>query len=348
MSAGYPQRRRINAHSAIRRFVLGAFLIAVLALGAVTGCGGRSSDGGGKKRVRVGALYLDAQGFYGGIRKGIQVGAASQSLDLIGQNSQGDAARESSFMATLVGSKVDAIIMSPVSETGSVPLVRQAADFGIPVVCYNTCVSGDAARKFVKALVTTDQAKMGEQVGNLSARYFLKKQVKAPQVAILNCDAYEACRQRKAAFKKALSAKVPGVRYVADQAGFLADKAPMTAANILTAKPNVDAFYATNEGGTIGALKGIQATRHAGRTVVLGSDINVQIAEAMLAQPKTLVLTVGQDAQRMGRVAVQQALRAVRGQQIAHFDTYILTTEFTSDNPQGLRTWLAAHKDGLP
>jgi sugar transport system substrate-binding protein len=335
-------------HSMIRRFVLGASPIAVLALGAVTGCGAQSSDGGGKTRVRVGALYLDAQGFYGGIRKGIQVGAASQSLLLIGQNSQGDAARESSFMTTLVGSKVDAIIMSPVSDTGSVPLVRQAADAGIPVVCYNTCVSGDAARKFVKALVTTDQVKMGEQVGNLSARYFLKKQVKAPRVGILNCDAYKACRQRKAGFEKALSGKVPGVRYVADQPGFLIDEAPKTAAHILTAKANVDALYAANEGGALGALKGIQATRHAGRTVVLGSDISVQIAEAMLAQPKTFVLTVGQDAQRMGRVAVQQALRAVRGQQIAQFDTYISTTEFTSDNPHGLRTWLGAHKDGLP
>jgi sugar transport system substrate-binding protein len=335
-------------HSMIRRFVLAASLIAVLALGAVTGCGARSSDGGGKQRVRVGALYLDAQGFYGGIRKGIQVGAASQNLDLIDENSQGDAARESSFMATLVGSSVDAIIISPVSDTGSIPLVRQAADAGIPVVCYNTCVSGDAARKYVKALVTTDQVKMGEQVGNLSARYFLKKQIKAPLVAILNCDAYEACRQRKAGFKEALSAKVPGVRYVADQPGFLTDEARTTAENILTANPNVDALYATNEGGTLGALEGIQATRHAGRTVVLGSDISVQIAEAMLALPKTLVLTVGQDPQRMGRVAVQQALRAVRGQQITQFDTYIATTEFTSDDPQGLRTWLATHRDGLP
>src|SRR6201994_425412 len=332
----------------IRRFVLGASLIVLLALGAATGCGARSSDGGGKKRVRVGALYLDAQGFYGGIRKGIQDGAASQRLVLIGQNSQGDAARESSFMTTLVGSRVDAIIMSPVSDTGSVPLVRQAADAGIPVVCYNTCVSSDAARKYVKAVVTTDQVKMGEQVGNLAARYFLKKQVNAPRVAILNCDAYEACRQRKAGFKKALSAKVPGVRYVADQPGFLTDEARTTAAHILTANTNVDALYATNEGGTLGALKGIQATRHAGRTVVLGSDISVQIAQAMLAQPNTLVLTVGQDPQRMGRAAVQQALRAVRGQQIAQFDTFIPTTEFTSDDPQGLRTWLAAHKDGLP
>jgi ABC-type sugar transport system substrate-binding protein len=334
--------------SMIPRRMLGASLIAVLALGAMAGCGAQSSAGGHKQRVRIGALYLDAQGFYGGIRKGIEVGAAAQSLELIGQNSQGDAARESSFIATLIGNKVDAIIMSPVSETGSVPVVRQAADAGIPVVCYNTCISGAAARRFVAALVTTDQVKMGEQVGKLSAHYFLEKQIKAPLVAILNCDVYLACRQRKAGFKKALSAKVPGIRYVADQPGFLLEGAASTAAHILTAKANVDALYATNEGGTLGALKGIQATRHVGRTVVLGSDIGVQIAQAMLAQPKTLVLTVGQDAQRMGRVATQQALRAVRGEQNARFDSYIPTTEFTSDDRQGLLAWLAAHKDGLP
>jgi ABC-type sugar transport system substrate-binding protein len=331
----------------IRRRILGASAIAVLAVGTLAGCGSQSSDRAGRKGVRIGALYLDAQGFYGGIRKGIQVGASSQSLTLIGQNSQGDAARESSFMTTLVGSKVDAIIMSPVSETGSVPLVRQAADAGIPIICYNTCVSGEATRQFVKALVTTDQVEMGEQVGNLSALYFVKKHLRAPSVAILNCNVYEACRQREAAFKKALSAKVPGVRYVADRVGFLPDEAATTAADILTTNRNVDAIYATNEGGTIGALRGIQATKHA-RTVVLGSDIGVEIAKTMLAQPKTLVLTVGQDPQRMGRVAVQQALRAVRGQRISPFETYIPTTEFTSDNRQRLLTWLAAHKDGLP
>jgi hypothetical protein len=67
----------------------------------------------------------------------------------------------------------------------------------------------------------------------------------------------------------------------------------------------------------------------------------------MLAQPKTLVLTVGQDAQRMGRVAVQQALRAIRGQHIAHLDTYIPTTEFTKRQPAGTPD-LAGRPQGRP
>jgi simple sugar transport system substrate-binding protein len=329
----------------IRRRLL--VLGVVLAVGALMGCGAQSSAGG-KKHVRIGALYLDAQGFYGGIRKGIQVGAATESLDLIGQNSQGDAARESSFMTTLIGSDVDAIIMSPVSETGSIPVVRQAADAGIPVVCYNTCISGAAARTYVNALVTTNQVKMGEQAGELAARYFRSKHLTAPHVAILNCDVYAACRQRKAGFERTLSAKVPGVRYVADRTGFLTGEAARTAADILTAKPDADAIYASNEGGTLGAVQAIEATRRAGRTVVLGSDIGVQIAEAMLARPETLVLTVGQDPQRMGHVAVQEALGAVRGKQNARFETYIPTTEFTSDHRRGILTWLADHRDGLP
>ena len=332
-------------HSTIRRRLL--VLGVVLAAGAMAGCGAQSGAGRGR-HLRIGALYLDAQGFYGGIRKGIELGAASQNLELIGQNSQGDAARESSFMEALIGSKVDAIIMSPVSETGSIPIVRQAAVAGIPIICYNTCVSEDAARKFVRALITTDQVKMGEQVGSMAGRYFLEKHLDAPRVGILNCDVYVACRQRKAGFKAALSAEVPGARYVADRPGFLPGEAPETAADILTSKGDVDALYAANEGGTLGALQAIRTTRHAGRTVILGSDIDVQIAEAMLAEPKRLVLTVGQDAQRMGRVAVQQALRAVEGRHNAQFDTYIPTTEFTSGNRQQLLTWLEAHKDGLP
>jgi sugar transport system substrate-binding protein len=331
----------------IRRDLLGAFAVVALFAGGVSGCGGQSSRA--KTRVRIGALYLDAQGFYGGIRKGIQGGAASRRLELIGQNSQGDAARESSFMTTLIGSNVDAIIMSPVSETGSIPVVRQAADAGVPIVCYNTCVERDAARRYVKALVTTDQVKMGEQVGELAARYFVGRHDNAPRVAILNCDVYPACRQRKVAFERVLSAKVPGVRFVADRPGFLTEEAAKTAAGIVTANPHLDAVYASNEGGTLGAVMGIQATGRNGRVVVLGSDIGVQIADAMLAHPQTLVLTVGQDPQRMGRVAVQEALSALRGNPSpAPFEIYIPTTEFTSEDRRGVLSWLAAHRDGLP
>ena len=90
--------------AALRVFASAA--LAVLMVGAASA-----------QELTIGALYLDAQGFYGGIKKGIEAGAGDSSVRLLGQNSQGDAAKEAQFASTLIASKVSAIIMSPVSAT---------------------------------------------------------------------------------------------------------------------------------------------------------------------------------------------------------------------------------------
>jgi simple sugar transport system substrate-binding protein len=117
---------------------------------------------------------------------------------------------------------------------------------------------------------------------------------------------------------------------------------------MLTGDPNIDAFYSTNDNGTIGALKGVQATNHIGKTVIFGSDISVPIATAMKQFPKTLVATNAQDPQQMGRVAVQQALTLVNGGKVAQFTTFIPAKVYSSDKPDEVQAWLDAHKDGIP
>ena len=77
-------------------------------------------------------------------------------------------------------------------------VVRQAAEAGIPVICYNTCINDADAQKYVKALVTTDQFKLGYDVGVVAGDYFVAKGIEKPRFGILNCDVYEACVQRKA------------------------------------------------------------------------------------------------------------------------------------------------------
>jgi simple sugar transport system substrate-binding protein len=332
---------------------LGA-VACLVALTTVAACGGAStsstgsSSGGSSKTVRLGALYLDNQGFYGGIRKGIEQGAGDQSIKLLGQNSSGDAGKESQFMSTLVGSKVDAIIMSPVSDTASVPVVRTAHNASIPVVCYNTCLADKDSKQFVGALVTTDQVKFGRAVGDFAGDYFVKKGVHAPRIAILNCDVYQACRERKQGFKEGLTAKVPGAQFVADQAGFEPDKAGRTATTMITGDKTIDAFYATTDNGTIGALQGIEATKTEGHMVVFGSDMSVTVAKALLEKPQTLLVTNAQDPQEMGRVAVQQALKLVNGEKVAAFTTFIPAKIYPSADSGAVQGWLDAHKDGIP
>jgi sugar transport system substrate-binding protein len=326
---------------------------AALATGLVlTGCSGANNtqSGGGDQPTTVGALYLDSQGFYGGIKKGIEDGAASENIKLIGQNSAGDATKEAQFMSTLISGGAKAIIMSPVSDTASVPVVRQAKDANIPVVCYNTCVADEAAKGqgLVYALVTTDQTKLGHDVGLTAGEYFKKKGITSPRFAILNCDVYEACRQRKAGFKEAVTSVVPGAQWVADQAGFEPDKATSTATTMLTGDKSIDAFFATTDNGTVGAVQAVNTTGAKGKTVVFGNDISLQLAKYFQSEPDVLIASNGQDPQAMGRESVKQALNAIAGKPVDNYLTTIPTKMFEASKPEQVDEWLKAHADGIP
>lgn len=80
------------------------------------------------KDLKVGAIYMDAQGFYAGVRKGIDAGAtaAGRNLKIIETNAQGDVSKESSFIDSLISAGVQAIIVSPVSADGSYRAIRRA------------------------------------------------------------------------------------------------------------------------------------------------------------------------------------------------------------------------------
>ncbi|KKC35304.1 hypothetical protein WH87_17115 [Devosia epidermidihirudinis] len=301
-----------------------------------------------QEEISIGALYLDAQGFYGGIKKGIEAGASDENLRLLGQNSQGDASREAQFASTLISSGVDAIIMSPVSATASVPVVRQAFEAGIPVICYNTCISDEFAKQYVAALVTTDQYKLGHDVGVVAGQYFVDKGVTAPRFGILNCDVYEACVERKAGFKAAVEELVPGVIWGADQAGFEPGKSTETATTMLTGDSEIVAMFATTDNGTVGAVQGIQASGREGKVVVFGNDMSAQLAQYLINSPDTLIATNGQQPQEMGRDSIKVALAAVRGETIENYLTTVPTELFLSANPDQVKAWLEAHADGIP
>ena len=121
-----PKKMRTTRNLLLMATLLGSALFA------------RAAD----KEMTIGAIYLDTQGYYAGVRQGVQDAAKDSSVQvqLIETNAQGDISKESTFVDTLVARNVDAIILSAVSENGSSRTVRRASEAGIPVVCYNTLI----------------------------------------------------------------------------------------------------------------------------------------------------------------------------------------------------------------
>ncbi len=295
----------------------------------------------------IGAIYLDAQGFYAGVRKGVQLEAADLGMDLsiIETNAQGDASKESSFINTLVSADVDAIILSAVSADGSVRAIRNAHEAGIPVVCYNTCINEADMAEYVYAYAVGDPFDFGYKLGVAAAEYFIEAGITEPKIGVLNCEFVEVCVQRRLGFEQALSEKVPGYEIVANQEGTILDNAISVGETILAAHPDLDAFFGESGGASLGAVRAVRNAGRVGEVVVFGSDMTTEIAMELIDN-SILKAEVDVSGQGLGRLALQQAVNAVQGVEAADLIVPIEIDLYTT--PEQAQAWIDTHPDGLP
>lgn len=297
--------------------------------------------------LKVGAIYMDAQGFYAGVRKGIQDGAkdTGKKVDLVETNAQGDVSKESSFIDSLISAGVKAIIVSPVSADGSYRAIRRAHDAGIPVVCYNTCLNDADMKQYVSAYAVGDPYDFGHKLGDAAADYFLAEKKEAPKIAVLNCEFVEVCVTRRKGFEDALKAKVPGAQIVANQEGAILDKAVSVAGTMLSSNPDIDAFFGEAGGATLGAARAVKSQGKTGKVVVFGGDMTTEIAQE-LADFTVIKAVVDISGQGLGKLALAQAVKAIDGKAPADIKVaYDIDLYKSSEDG---KAWLKAHADGIP
>lgn len=323
-------------------------LLAVAAATALilSGCAAGAGTDGGDAEIRIGAIYLDSQGYYGGVKAGVEAAAADSGLNVkfIETNPGGDVAKESEFMTTLVSSGVSAIIISAASADSSVPAIKQAFDAGIPVICYNTCVNDDAVEKYVTAYIIGDPVTFGSQLGEAAVAAFTEAGITAPKIGVINCEQYEVCKLRLQGFQDALTAGLPDATIVANQEGAEVDRAVTVAEQMLTANPEINGMYGEAGGATIGAYKSVTTAGKVGEILVFGSDMTTEIATELEKGDvlKSVVDISGIEVGKLAWAAVQDALDGKTPSE------KIVQAPITLWDPSTAAEWLTTHPDGLP
>lgn len=165
----------------------------------------------------------------------------------------GDISKESTFVDTLVARNVDAIILSAVSENGSSRTVRRASEAGIPVICYNTCINQRGAINMSRRIWSAIRWNLVKKLGNAAADYFIANKIDQPKIAVINCEAFEVCVQRRKGFEEVLKSRVPGAQIVANQEGTVLDKAISVGEKLIISTPDLN------------AIMGSRAVRHSAR-----------------------------------------------------------------------------------
>ncbi|MGX6447022.1 substrate-binding domain-containing protein [Patulibacter sp. S7RM1-6] len=336
------------------RRALTAVLVAVGLAVPLAGCGAASDDGavqsnGMPEKLRVGAVFMDSQGFYGGVRYGFEQAAKAQGVDLtmIKTNAAGDASTENQFLSTIANSEPDAIIVSASSETASVPAIRAAHKLGVPVVCYNACVNEADMKRYVYAYALGSPERFGALIGDAAGKYFAEKGVTAPKIGVVNCETVEVCKRRETGFEAALTKRVPGARVVSNQEGATEDKAITVAQNILNSHPDLDAFFGQAGGATAGAARAVQASGRIGKTVVFGGDMTLPLAR-LLADGRIVKGIVDISGRVMGERAFRLSVDAKLGKQRSEIVEDVPIDLYTADDRPTVEEWLETHKNGLP
>jgi len=316
-------------------FAIIALLTLILLL---PGCARRSSEG--EKKKVAGIVFQEDQ-FFRLVLFGMRSAAAQNGVELLEANSAGKPDKEIQLINTYIAGNVGAIVISPLSATASRSALERARERGIVVITYNTNVEG----KSPAAYIESDQTDLGRSTGKAAREYIQTHCGGKATIAILAflSQSPEQSVQRVSGFKEEVG-KLPGVTIVAEQDAWLAEQAVKKAGDILTANPGLTLFWAANEGGTVGAVMAVKNAGKAGKVAVFGTDTGEQIAEFLLSDDNILQAVTGQQPFEIGSLAVQSALKALKGETLQP-KVALPGLLLSRQNPEGVRQFAARLKE---
>lgn len=320
----------------MKRYLWVSLLAGVVLFGA--GTTGLSGCARSEKKKIAGIVFQEDQ-FFRLATFGMREAAAKNGVELLEANSAGRPDKEIQLVNTYIASGVSAIVISPLSLTASTSALGRARERGITVVTYNTTVEGDIAAAYLES----DQYGLGAQTGNAAREYIETRLGGSARIGILAfmSNAPEQNIARVSGFKDQLLS-MPGVTIVAEQDAWLAETAVKKGGDILTAHPDLDIFWAANEGGTVGAVMAVKNARRTGKVVVFGTDASEQLADFLLADDNILQAVTGQRPFDIGFQAVEAAVRSLNGQHVES-KTALPGLLLSRSDPAGVR----AFKDRL-
>lgn len=285
-----------------------------MCLGA-SACNRDQSTSDGRPRVALVLKTLNSP-FFIEMQRGAEEAARRLDVHLVVQAAERevDVERQMQIVENLIQARVSAIALTPAGSREAVPAVAKANAAGIPVVIVDTRLDARAAAEAgvtVASFVGSDNYQGGQLIG----RHLVEASSGSARVGILEgIPGHETGDSRIRGFREAIAGS-PGVTVVASQtANWEREQGFTVFQNMLQAHPGLDTVFACNDMMALGAIEAIAAARRTGDIRVLGFDA-VQDARRALAAG-TLQATVAQYPDEMGRVAVETAVRVLRGEAV--------------------------------
>jgi len=254
--------------------------------------------------------------FFVDMQRGAQQAAQKLGVNLLVQAAERevDVEKQMQIIENLIERKVDALCITPSGSKEIVPAIVKANQAKIPVLIVDTRVdipTLTAASGQILAFIGSDNV----EGGRLAGRYLAERLGRQGKVAILEgIPGHETGDARLRGFREVI-AKEPGIQVVASQtANWERDQGYSVFQNLLQSHPDLKGVFACNDLMALGAVEAIAAAQKTGQVLVVGFDATSDARQAIRAG--TMAGSVAQHPEDMGRLAVENAVAALRGQTI--------------------------------
>ena len=315
------RRRLTRTATAVLTVGLMATTTACNRGGADTADGTAASGAAGDGATVTLALSTLNNPFFISLRDGAQEAADEAGVTLEVTDAQNDAATQQNQLADAATQGVDAVVINPVDSEAAGAAVTPVLDADIPVIAVDRSVEGAD----VSTTIASDNVAGGRQAAEALAKAIGEE----GQVIVLQGVAgTSASRDRGKGFEEGIAA-FPGIEVVSMQpANFDRAEGLDVATNLLQSNPGVTGIFAENDEMALGAIQALGD--RAGQDVfVVGFDGTDDGLAAI--EEGTLHATIAQQPGELGRIAVEQALAIIDGEDVEAEQSVEVVT-VTADN----------------
>ena len=310
-----------------------ALILAVVMIFSMTAAPAAAADEPIKVAVVLKTL---ASEYWGYVKAGCDAAAADLGVEVVvvGPGAESDIEGQASMIEQQIGAGCSAIVCAPNDADAAAAKLQAALDQGIPVLSVDTNV-GIAGQTCFVGTSNVDAAKQG----GLWAADVAGEGAKA--VIIYGQEGDSTSNMRKEGYQAACDEK--GVEVLAALSGQnTTDGATKTMEDLLSAYPDqIKIVLCHNDDTAIGAMNACKAAG-VSDIIIVGFDGNASAVDLILAG-ELVKATVAQQPYAMGYQAVENAVKAVKGEpvdEIVNAPVEVVTAE----NGQAYLDNLAAMK----
>jgi len=245
--------------------------------------------------------------FFKSLLQGAQRAADLFGTELIVSDAQNDDAQQLSAMLNTVKADISVLIVNPADSDTIAPGIELANEKNIPVITVDRKCAGGK----IVCHIESDNLKGGKMAGGALVRYLGGK---GRIIEVEGIPGTSASQERGMGFNQVIG-EHSEVKVVARRAAYFdRKKAQDTMLRLIETGVQFDAVFAHNDNMILGVLDAMELAKYSPSRILVGFDA---IREAVRAvQQGKLTATIAQRPQIMGGLAVQSAVRLLRGEQI--------------------------------